>query len=100
MKTKMTTAIVILTLACPAGAWGRQIQPSQQAGEARAPREAVPQLSSSVVTLVAKDASGRPAILEYGFFVDPWTIVTGYTPVREAREKGARISIIDINSNS
>jgi len=40
----MTTAIVILTLACAAGAWGRQIQPSQQAGAARAPREAVSQL--------------------------------------------------------
>src|SRR5262245_19767114 len=98
MRTKMTTAIVILTLACAAGAWGRQIQPSQQAGAAGAPREAGSQLSSSVVTLVAKDASGRPEILEYGFFVDPWTIVTGYPPFKEAMDKGARISVIGLNA--
>lgn len=91
----MTTAIVILTLACPAGSWGRQIQPSQQAG---APREAVPQLSLSVVTLVVKDASGRQAILEYGFFVDPWTIVTSYPPVKEVMDKGARVSVIGVNA--
>jgi TonB family protein len=95
----MTTAIIILTLACPAGAWGRQIQPSQQAGAARTPGGAVSQLSSSVVTLVAKDESGRQAILEYGFFVDPWTIVTGYPPFKEARDKGARISVIGVNSS-
>src|SRR5262249_48380573 len=85
--------IVILTLACPAGSWGRQIQPSQQAGAARAPQEAVSRLSSSVVTLVAKDASGRQEILEYGFFVDSWTIVTGYPPFKEAMDKGAKIVI-------
>jgi TonB family protein len=97
MRTKMTTAIVILTLACPDGSWGQQIQPSQQAGAERAPREAVSQLSSSVVALVAIDASGRQEILEYGFFVDPWTIVTGYPPYKEMKDKGARISIIDMN---
>jgi TonB family protein len=94
----MTTAIVILTLACAAGSWGRQIQPSQQAGAASAPREAVSQLSSSVVTLIAEDASGRQEILEYGFFVDPWTIVTGYPPFKEAKDKGARISVIGLNA--
>jgi len=94
----MITAIVIMTLACPAGSWGRQIQPSQQAGAARAPREAVSQLSSSVVTLIAKDASGRQAILEYGFFADPWTIVTGYPPVKEAVDKGAQVSVIGVNA--
>jgi TonB family protein len=98
MRTKMTTAIVILTLAFAAGAWGRQIQPSQQAGAARASREAVSQLSSSVVTLVAKDAGGQQEILEYGFFVDPWTIVTGYPPFKEAKDKGARISVIGLNA--
>jgi periplasmic protein TonB len=98
MRTKMTTAIVILTLAYPAGSWGRQIQPSQQAGAERAPREPVSRLSSSVVTLVAKDASGRQEILEYGFFVDPWTIVTGYPPFREAVDKGARVSVIGVNA--
>jgi TonB family protein len=98
MRTKMTTAIVILTLACPAGSWGRQIQPSQQAGAARTPGEAVSQLSSSVVTLVAKDASGRQEILEYGFFVDPWTIVTGYPPIKEAKDKGEQISVIGLNT--
>ena len=96
----MTTAIVILTLACPAGSWGRQIQPSQQAGAARAPREAASQLSSSVVTLITKDASGRQAILEYGFFVNPWTIVTGYPPFKEAMDKGERISVISMNSGA
>jgi TonB family protein len=100
MRTKITTAIVILTLACPAGSWGRQIQPSQQAGAARTPREAVSQLSSSVVTLVAQDASGRQEILEYGFFADPWTIVTGYPPFKEARDKGAQIAIIGVNSRA
>jgi len=94
----MTTAIVILTLACPAGSWGMQIQPSQQAGAARAPLEAVSQLPSSVVTLVAKDASGRQAILEYGFFVDPWTIVTGYPPFKEAVDKGEQVSVIGVNA--
>jgi len=94
----MIIATVILTLACAAGAWGRQIQPSQQAGAARAPREAVSQLSSSVVTLIAKDANGRQEILEYGFFVDPWTIVTGYPPFKEAKDKGARISVIGLNA--
>jgi TonB family protein len=94
----MTTAIVILTLACPAGSWGRQIQPSQQAGAARTPGEAVSQLSPSVVTLVAKDASGRQEILEYGFFVDPWTIVTSYPPIKEAKDKGAQISVIGLNA--
>jgi TonB family protein len=98
MRTKMTTAIVILTLACTAGSWGRQIQPSQQAGAARALREAVSQFSSRVVTLVAKDASGRQEILEYGFFVDPWTIVTGYPPFKEATDKGAQVSVIGVNS--
>ena len=97
MRTKMTTAIVILTLACPAGSWGRQIQPSQQAGAAR---EAVSQVSSSLVALITKDASGGQAILEYGFFVDPWTIVTSYPPVKEAMDKGARISIIGANSGA
>jgi TonB family protein len=95
MRTKMTTAIVILTLACPAGSWGRQIQPSQQAGAAR---EAVSQVSSSLVAFITKDASGRQVILEYGFFVDPWTIVSGYPPVKDAMDKGARISIIGANS--
>ena len=94
----MTTATVILTLACAAESWGLQIQPSQQAGAARAPREAVSQLSSSVVTLIAKDASGRQEILEYGFFVDPWTIVTGYPPFKEAKDKGARISVMGLNA--
>ena len=94
----MTTAIVILTLVCAAGSWARQIQPSQQAGAASAPREAVSQFSSSVVTLVAKDASGREEILEYGFFVDPWTIVTGYPPFKEAKDKGARIYVIGLNA--
>jgi TonB family protein len=94
----MITAIVILTLACSAETWGRQIQPSQQAGAARAPREAVSQLSSSVVTLIAIDASGRQEILEYGFFVDPWTIVTGYPPFKEAKDKGARVSVIGLNA--
>jgi TonB family protein len=98
MRTKMISAIVILTLACPAGSWGRQIQTSQQAGAAR--REAVSQLSSSVVTLVAKDASGRQEILEYGFFVDPWTIVTGYPPIKEAKDKGEKISVIGGNSGA
>jgi TonB family protein len=98
MRTKITTAIVILTLACPAGSWGRQIQPSQQAGAARAPQETVSQFSSSVVTLVAKDASGRKAILEYGFFVDPWTIITGYPPIKEAMDKGAQVSVIGMNA--
>ena len=91
----MITAIVILTLACPAGSWSRQIQPSQQAG---AEREAVSPLSSRVVTLVAKDANGRQEILEYGFFVDPWTIVTGYPPFKEATDKGAQVSVIGVNS--
>jgi len=94
----MTTAIVILTLACASGSWGRQIQPAQQAGEARAPRDAISQLSSSIVTLIAIDASGRQEILEYGFFVDPWTIVTGYPPFKEAKDKGARISVIGLNA--
>jgi len=98
MRTKMISAIVILTLVCAAGSWGRQLQPSQQAGAARAPREAVSQLSSSVVTLIAIDASGRQEILEYGFFVDPWTIVTGYPPFKEAKDKGARIAVIGLNS--
>src|SRR5262245_4013964 len=98
MRTKMTTAIVILTLAYPAGSLGRQIQPSQQAGGESAPRKAVSRLSSSVVTLVAKDASGRQEILEYGFFVDPWTIVTGYPPFREAVDKGARVTVIGANA--
>src|SRR5262245_29886010 len=98
MRTKMTTAIVILTLACTAGSWGRQIQPSQQAGAARAPQETVSQFSSSVVTLVAKDASGRQAILEYGFFVDPWTIVTGYPPIKEAMDKGGQVAVIGVNA--
>ena len=96
----MTTAIVILTLACVSGTWGRQIQPAQQSGEARASREAISQLSSSVVTLIAKDASGRQEILEYGFFVDPWTIVTGYPPIKEALDKGAQISVIGVNSGA
>ena len=96
----MTTAIIILTLACPAGSWGRQIQPSQQAGAARTPREAVSQLPSSVVTLVAKDASGRQEILEYGFFVNPWTIVTGYPPFKEAVDKGEQISVIGVNASA
>src|SRR5262245_54225838 len=100
MRTKMISAIVILTLVCAAGSWGRQLQPSQQAGAARAPREAVSQLSSSVVTLIAIDASGRQEILEYGFFVDPWTIVTGYPPYKEAKDKGARISVIGVNSGA
>jgi hypothetical protein len=100
MRTKMTTAIVILTLACTAGSWGRQIQPSQQAGAARAPQEAVSQLSSGVVTLVAKDASGRLAILEYGFFADPWTIVTGYPPFNEAVDKGEQVAVIGMNART
>src|SRR5262245_28771770 len=98
MRTNMTTAIVILTLACASGTWGRQIQPAQQAGEARASREAISRLSSSVVTLIAKDASGRQEILEYGFFVDPWTIVTSYPPIKEAKDKGAQISVIGLNA--
>jgi len=93
----MTTAIVILTLACPAGSWGRQIQPSQQAG---AEREADLQLSSSAVAFVGKDSSGRQVILEYGFFVDPWTIVTGYPPLKEAMDKGAHVAIIGVNSSA
>lgn len=93
----MTTAIVILTLACPAGSWGRQNQPSQQAGAARATLEAVSQFSSSVVTLVTIDASGRQAILEYGFFVDPWTIVTGYPPYKEAVDKGEQNLLVREN---
>lgn len=96
----MITAIVILTLACPGGSWGRQIQPSQQAGAARTSREAVSQLPSSVVTLVAKDASGRQEILEYGFFVDPWTIVTGYLPFKEAVDKGEQVSVIGVNASA
>jgi Gram-negative bacterial TonB protein C-terminal len=100
MRTKMITAIVILTLACPAGSWGQQIQPSQQAGEARAPREAVSQRPTSVVTLVAIDASGRQEIIEYGFFVDPWTIVTGYPPFKEAVDNGKQISVIGVNSGA
>ena len=95
----MIAAIVILTLACTAGSWGRQIQPSQQAGAAREPQGAVSQFSSSVVTLVAIDASGRQEILEYGFFVDPWTIVTGYPPFKEAVDKGAQVSVIGVNSS-
>jgi TonB family protein len=100
MRTKMITAIVILTLACPAGSWGQQIQPSQQAGEARAPREAVSQRPSSVVMLVAIDANGRQEILEYGFFVDPWTIVTGYPPFKEAVDNGKQVSVIGVNSGA
>jgi len=98
MRTKMTTVIVILTLACPAGSWGRQIQPSQEAGAARAPLEAVSQFSSSVVKLVTIDASGRQETIEYGFFVDPWTIVTGYPPYKETKDKGAHVFLIGVNA--
>src|SRR5215475_6972647 len=98
MRTKMSTAIVILTLACPAGSWGRQIQPSQEAGAARAQLEAVSQFSSSIVKLVTIDASGREETLEYGFFVDPWTIVTGYPPYKETKDKGAHVFLIGVNA--
>ena len=50
-----------------------------------------------ICVLIAIDASGRQEILEYGFFVDPWTIVTGYPPYKEMKDKGAHISVIGAN---